>query len=62
MPDGRNDDLDVVDYSLDVASLPGDIGLARTLDLWWSNGFFNLAYALPWVAFSSYAAFLERPS
>ncbi len=54
--------MDVVDYSLDVASLPGEIGLARTLDLWWSNGFCNLEYALPWVAFSSYAAFLERPS
>ena len=46
--------------ALDVASLPGETGLARILDPRWSDGFFNLGYALLWIALSSCAAFLGR--
>ncbi len=48
--------------ALDVASLPGETGLARTLDPRWSDGFFNLGYALLGNALSSYAALLGGPS
>ena len=44
-----------------AASLPSETGLARTLGLRWSDGFFNLRYALLGIALSSYAAFLGRP-
>ncbi len=43
-----------------AASLPDGTGLVRTLGLRWSDGFFNLGYALLGIALSSYAAFLGR--
>lgn len=47
--------------ALGAASPPDETGLARTLGLRWSDGFFNLRYALLGIALSSYAAFLGRP-